>query len=147
MEKYFEDPASITEDEIIAALRAATIDMAIVPMLCGSSFKNKGVQTMLDYVMALLPSPVDKESIIGTNPDTGEEIARKPSEKDPFAGLAFKIATDPYVGRLCFVRAYSGVLDSGSYVYNSRSGNKERISRIFQMHANKQIQIDKLQGW
>jgi elongation factor G len=146
MEKYFEDPASITEDEIIAALRAATIDMAIVPMLCGSSFKNKGVQTMLDYVMALLPSPVDKESIIGTNPDTGEEIARKPSEKDPFAGLAFKIATDPYVGRLCFVRAYSGVLDSGSYVYNSRSGNKERISRIFQMHANKQIQIDKLQA-
>ncbi|WP_299705058.1 elongation factor G [uncultured Pontibacter sp.] len=146
MEKYFDDPASITEDEILAALRAATIDMAIVPMLCGSSFKNKGVQTMLDYVMALLPSPVDKESIIGTNPDTGEEIARKPSETDPFAGLAFKIATDPYVGRLCFVRAYSGVLDSGSYVYNSRSGNKERISRIFQMHANKQIQIDKLQA-
>ncbi|MBF8964775.1 elongation factor G [Pontibacter sp. FD36] len=146
MEKYFEDPNSITEAEILAALRAATIDMAIVPMLCGSSFKNKGVQTMLDYVMALLPSPVDKESIIGTNPDTGAEVARKPSESDPFAGLAFKIATDPYVGRLCFVRAYSGVLDSGSYVYNSRSGNKERISRIFQMHANKQIQIDKLQA-
>ncbi|EJF10868.1 MULTISPECIES: elongation factor G [Pontibacter] len=146
MEKYFEDPNSITEAEILNALRAATIDMAIVPMLCGSSFKNKGVQTMLDYVMALLPSPVDKESIIGTNPDTGAEVARKPSETDPFAGLAFKIATDPYVGRLCFVRAYSGVLDSGSYVYNSRSGNKERISRIFQMHANKQIQIDKLQA-
>ncbi|PKV66744.1 elongation factor G [Pontibacter ramchanderi] len=146
MEKYFDDPNSITEAEILAALRAATIDMAIVPMLCGSSFKNKGVQTMLDYVMALLPSPVDKESIIGTNPDTGAEVARKPSEADPFAGLAFKIATDPYVGRLCFVRAYSGVLDSGSYVYNSRSGNKERISRIFQMHANKQIQIDKLQA-
>jgi len=146
MEKYFEDPNSITEAEILAALRAATIDMAIVPMLCGSSFKNKGVQTMLDYVMALLPSPVDKESIIGTNPDTGEEVARKPSEADPFAGLAFKIATDPYVGRLCFVRAYSGVLESGSYIYNSRSGNRERISRIFQMHANKQNQIEKLQA-
>ncbi|WP_242926682.1 elongation factor G [Pontibacter vulgaris] len=144
MEKYFDDPASITEDEIIAALRAATIDMAIVPMLCGSSFKNKGVQTMLDYVMALCPSPMDKESIIGTNPDTGEEVSRKPSESEPFAGLAFKIATDPYVGRLCFVRAYSGVLDSGSYVFNTRSNNKERISRIFQMHANKQNQIDKL---
>ncbi|MFD2512858.1 elongation factor G [Pontibacter locisalis] len=144
MEKYFEDPASITEDEIIAALRAATIDMAIVPMLCGSSFKNKGVQTMLDYVMALCPSPLDKESIKGTNPDTGAEIARKPSESEPFAGLAFKIATDPYVGRLCFVRAYSGVLESGSYVFNTRSNNKERISRIFQMHANKQNQIERL---
>ena len=144
MEKYFEDPESISEDEIIAALRAATIDMAIVPMLCGSSFKNKGVQTMLDYVMALCPSPMDKESITGINPDTGAEAARKPSETEPFAGLAFKIATDPYVGRLCFVRAYSGVLESGSYIYNTRSGNKERISRIFQMHANKQNQIDRL---
>jgi len=144
MEKYFEDPESITEDEIIAALRAATIDMAIVPMLCGSSFKNKGVQTMLDYVMALCPSPMDRESIIGTNPDTGAEVIRKPSESEPFAGLAFKIATDPYVGRLCFVRAYSGVLESGSYVYNTRSNNKERISRIFQMHANKQNQIERL---
>ena len=144
MEKYFEDPESISEDEIIAALRAATIDMAIVPMLCGSSFKNKGVQTMLDYVMALCPSPMDKESIKGINPDTGAEVARKPSETEPFAGLAFKIATDPYVGRLCFVRAYSGVLESGSYIYNTRSGNKERISRIFQMHANKQNQIDRL---
>jgi elongation factor G len=144
MEKYFEDPTSITEDEIIAALRAATIDMAIVPMLCGSSFKNKGVQTMLDYVMALCPSPMDKESIKGINPDTGEEISRKPSESEPFAGLAFKIATDPYVGRLCFVRAYSGVLESGSYVFNTRSNNKERISRIFQMHANKQNQIERL---
>jgi elongation factor G len=144
MEKYFEDPDSISEDEILAALRAATIDMAIVPMLCGSSFKNKGVQTMLDYVMALCPSPMDKESIIGTNPDTGVEVARKPSESEPFAGLAFKIATDPYVGRLCFVRAYSGVLESGSYIYNTRSGNKERISRIFQMHANKQNQIERL---
>ncbi|MFD3001228.1 elongation factor G [Pontibacter toksunensis] len=144
MEKYFEDPESITEDEIIAALRAATIDMAIVPMLCGSSFKNKGVQTMLDYVMALCPSPMDKESITGINPDTGAEVARKPSETEPFAGLAFKIATDPYVGRLCFVRAYSGVLESGSYIFNTRSGNKERISRIFQMHANKQNQIERL---
>jgi elongation factor G len=144
MEKYFEDPASITEDEIIAALRAATIDMAIVPMLCGSSFKNKGVQTMLDYVMALCPSPMDKESIKGTNPDTGDEVYRKPMESEPFAGLAFKIATDPYVGRLCFVRAYSGVLESGSYIFNTRSGNKERISRIFQMHANKQNQIERL---
>ncbi|QHL88720.1 elongation factor G [Nibribacter ruber] len=144
MEKYFEDPASITEAEIIEALRKATIDMAIVPMLCGSSFKNKGVQTMLDYVMALIPSPLDKDNIVGTNPDTGEEVVRRPSESDPFAGLAFKIATDPYVGRLCFVRAYSGVLESGSYVYNTRSNNKERISRIFQMHANKQNQIERL---
>jgi elongation factor G len=144
MEKYFDDPETITEDEIMSALRKATIDLAIVPMLCGSSFKNKGVQTMLDYVMALCPSPMDKENITGTNPDTGEEISRKPSESEPFAGLAFKIATDPYVGRLCFVRAYSGVLESGSYVYNTRSNNKERISRIFQMHANKQNQIERL---
>ena len=146
MEKYFEDPNSITEDEILAALRAATVSMKIVPMLCGSSFKNKGVQTMLDYVMALLPSPLDKESIKGTDPKTDLEIERKPSVSDPFCALAFKIATDPYVGRLCFIRAYSGVLDSGSYVLNNRSGNKERISRIFQMHANKQNQIDKLEA-
>ncbi|MFN4146120.1 MAG: elongation factor G [Runella sp.] len=146
MEKYFEDPESITEDEILKALREATISMKIVPMLCGSSFKNKGVQTMLDYVMALLPSPLDKESIKGTNPDTGVEIARKPSVDEPFSALAFKIATDPYVGRLCFVRAYSGVLESGSYVLNNRSGNKERISRIFQMHANKQNQIERLEA-
>ena len=144
MEKYFEDPASITEDEILAALRAATISMKIVPMLCGSSFKNKGVQTMLDYVMAILPSPMDKEGVKGIHPDTGAEILRKPSESEPFAALAFKIATDPYVGRLCFIRAYSGGLDSGSYVLNNRSGNKERISRIFQMHANKQNAIDRL---
>ncbi len=144
MEKYFEDPASITEDEILAALRAATISMKIVPMLCGSSFKNKGVQTMLDYVMAILPSPLDKEGVKGTHPDTGAEILRKPSESEPFAALAFKIATDPYVGRLCFIRAYSGGLDSGSYVLNNRSGNKERISRIFQMHANKQNAIERL---
>jgi elongation factor G len=146
MEKYFDDPSSITEDEILTALRKATIDMAIVPMLCGSSFKNKGVQTMLDYVMALCPSPLDKESITGINPDTGAEVSRKPSDKEPFAGLAFKIATDPYVGRLCFVRAYSGVLESGSYVYNTRSNNKERISRIFQMHANKQNAIERLEA-
>ena len=144
MEKYFEDPASITEDEILAALRAATISMKIVPMLCGSSFKNKGVQTMLDYVMAILPSPMDKEGVKGIHPDTGAEVMRKPSESEPFAALAFKIATDPYVGRLGFIRAYSGGLDSGSYVLNNRSGNKERISRIFQMHANKQNAIPRL---
>lgn len=146
MEKYFEDPNSITEDEILAALRAATISMKIVPMVCGSSFKNKGVQTMLDYVMAILPSPLDRENIIGTDPRTGNEISRKPSETDPFCALAFKIATDPYVGRLCFIRSYSGVLESGSYVLNNRSGNKERISRIFQMHANKQNQIERLEA-
>ncbi|GAB4048420.1 elongation factor G [Spirosoma litoris] len=146
MEKYFEDPESISEDEILTALRKATIAMKIVPMLCGSSFKNKGVQTMLDYVMALLPSPLDKESIKGTNPNTGEEISRKPSSSEPFSALAFKIATDPYVGRLCFVRSYSGVLESGSYILNNRSGNKERISRIFQMHANKQNQIERLEA-
>ena len=146
MEKYFEDPTSISEDEILAALRAATVSMKIVPMLCGSSFKNKGVQTMLDYVMALLPSPLDKESTKGTDPRTELEIERKPSVSEPFCALAFKIATDPYVGRLCFIRAYSGVLESGSYVLNNRSGNKERISRIFQMHANKQNQIERLEA-
>jgi elongation factor G len=144
MEKYFEDPNSITEDEILTALRQAVISMKVVPMLCGSSFKNKGVQTMLDYVMSLLPSPLDKESIKGTDPDTEKEITRKPDEKEPFAALAFKIATDPFVGRLCFIRAYSGVLESGSYVFNTRSNNKERISRVFQMHANKQNQIERL---
>jgi len=144
MEKYFEDPNSITEKEILTALRAATISMKIVPMLCGSAFKNKGVQTMLDYVMELLPSPMDTEAIVGTNPDTEEEESRQPSVEDPFAALAFKIATDPFVGRLCFVRAYSGILDSGSYIMNMRTQKKERISRIFQMHANKQNQIDAL---
>lgn len=144
MEKFFDDPNSITEAEILKALRAATIDMKIVPMVCGSSFKNKGVQTMLDLVMELLPSPLDKEAIFATSIDTEEEVAINPDEKEPFTGLAFKIATDPFVGRLCFVRAYSGVLESGSYVYNSRSGNKERISRVFQMHANKQNQIERL---
>jgi len=146
MEKYFEDPESISEDEILAALREATISMKIVPMLCGSSFKNKGVQTMLDYVMAILPSPLDKESIKGTDPRTDAEIVRKPSTSEPFSALAFKIATDPYVGRLCFVRAYSGVLEAGSYILNNRSGNKERISRIFQMHANKQNSIERLEA-
>lgn len=144
MEKFFEDPTSITEREILDALRKAVIDMKIVPMLCGSSFKNKGVQTMLDLVMELLPSPLDKNSITGTNPDTGAEVTRKPSYDEPFAALAFKIATDPFVGRLAFMRAYSGKLDAGSYVLNTRSGNKERISRIFQMHANKQNPIESL---
>ncbi len=142
MEKFFEDSSSITEAEILVALRKATISGKIIPMLCGSSFKNKGVQTMLDYVMELLPSPMDSEGIVGTNPDTGEETVRKPAESEPFAALAFKIATDPFVGRLCFIRAYSGKLDAGSYVYNTRTENKERISRIFQMHANKQNAIE-----
>ncbi|RED99498.1 elongation factor G [Marinoscillum furvescens] len=144
LEKYFEDPESITEAEIIAALRAATIDLAFVPMTCGTAFKNKGVQTMLNYVMELLPSPLDRDNIVGTDPDTEDKITRKPSPEDPFSALAFKIATDPFVGRLCFVRSYSGMLDSGSYVYNMRTQKKERISRIFQMHANKQNQIDSL---
>jgi elongation factor G len=146
MEKYFEDPTSISEDEILAALRAATISMKIVPMVCGSSFKNKGVQTMLDYVMAILPSPLDRGQITGTDPRTEEPITRTAIGTDPFCALAFKIATDPYVGRLCFIRSYSGTLESGSYVLNNRSGNKERISRIFQMHANKQNQIERLEA-
>ena len=146
MEKYFEDPNSISEGEILKALREATIALKVVPMLCGSAFKNKGVQTMLNYVMELLPSPLDAEAITGTNPDTGEEESRKPDMDEPFAALAFKIATDPFVGRLCFVRSYSGLLESGSYVHNSRTGKKERISRIFQMHAKKQNQIDNLQA-
>jgi elongation factor G len=144
MEKYFEDPNSITEAEILTALRKATIAMKVVPMVCGSSFKNKGVQTMLDYVMELLPSPLDKDDIIGANPDTNEDIIIRPVETEPFAALAFKIATDPFVGRLCFIRAYSGVLESGSYIFNTRSEQKERISRVFQMHANKQNQIERL---
>ncbi len=142
MEKFFEAPETITEAEVLAALRKACLANKIVPMVCGSSFKNKGVQTMLDLVMELMPSPLDKHNITGTNPDTGEELSRKPSVSEPFTALAFKIATDPFVGRLCFFRAYSGRLDAGSYVLNTRSGNKERISRIFQMHANKQNAID-----
>ncbi|PTX41974.1 translation elongation factor 2 (EF-2/EF-G) [Christiangramia gaetbulicola] len=146
MEKFFEDESSITEDEIIAALRAATIDMSIIPMMCGSAFKNKGVQAMLDAVMRYLPSPVDVEAIVGTNPDTGEEESRKPNVDSPFSALAFKIATDPFVGRLAFFRAYSGTLDAGSYVLNVRSGKKERISRIYQMHSNKQEPIDSIEA-
>ncbi|MFN4285002.1 MAG: elongation factor G [Lacibacter sp.] len=142
MEKFFEDPDSITEDEIHAAIRKATIDLSIVPMLCGSSFKNKGVQTALDAVCRYLPSPVDIEAIKGTHPDTGEEISRKPDVKEPFAALAFKIMTDPFVGRLAFFRCYSGRLEAGSYVLNVRSGKKERISRIMKMFANKQNPID-----
>ena len=144
IEKFFNDPSTISETEILTALRKATIDMKIVPMVCGSSFKNKGVQTMLDYVMELLPSPMDKDVIVGTNPDTDEPVEIRPDEKEPFVALAFKIATDPFVGRLCFIRAYSGILESGSYVYNTRTENKERISRVFQMHANKQNQIERL---
>jgi elongation factor G len=141
MEKYFADSESITEREILDALRKACVANKVVPMLCGSAFKNKGVQTMLDMVMELMPSPMDKNNIVGTNPDTGEEVTRKPDVNEPFTALAFKIATDPYVGRLAYFRCYSGKLESGSYILNTRSGNKERISRIFQMHANKQNQI------
>ena len=146
MEKYFEDEESLTEREILTALRAATISGKVVPMMCGSAFKNKGVQTMLDMVMEILPSPLDVEAITGTNPDTEAQESRKPDANEPFAALAFKIATDPYVGRLCFTRAYSGTLDQGTFVNNSRTGKKERISRIYQMHSNKQNQIDKLQA-
>jgi len=142
LEKFFEDPDSISPDEIHNALRAATQDMSIIPMICGSSFKNKGVQFLLDVVCRYLPSPEDKEAIVGTDPNNGSEIARKPTVQEPFAALAFKIATDPFVGRLAFFRAYSGRLDAGSYVLNNRSGNKERISRIYQMHSNKQNSID-----
>lgn len=146
MEKFFDSPETITEAEVIAALRKACVANKIVPMLCGTAFKNKGVQTMLDYVMELMPSPLDKDNIVGINPNTGEEVTRKPDAKEPFTALAFKIATDPFVGRLAFFRAYSGRLDAGSYVLNTRSGNKERISRIFQMHANKQNAIDYIEA-
>ena len=138
MEKFFEDPDSITADELLAAIRKATISMQIVPMLCGSSFHNKGVQKLLDYVMAFLPSPLDLPPVTGMNPKTEQEEVRHASESDPFCGLAFKIATDPFVGRLAFVRVYSGKLDAGSYILDTRSGKRERISRIYQMHANKQ---------
>ena len=142
LEKFMEDEDSITEDEVHAALRAAVMDMSIIPMICGSAFKNKGVQFLLDSVCRYLPSPVDKEGITGINPDTEEEEIRKPDVTAPFAALAFKIATDPFVGRLAFFRTYSGRLEAGSYVLNNRSGNKERISRIYQMHSNKQNAID-----
>ena len=144
MEKYFEDPNTITEEEIISAIRKGTLSMECTPVICGSSFKNKGVQTLLDYVCAFLPSPVDTPNIVGTNPSTGEEEDRKPSEDDPTSALAFKIATDPYVGRLVFFRGYSGKVESGSYVYNTRSGKKERVSRLFQMNSNKQVPMEKI---
>jgi elongation factor G len=142
MEKFFDNPDTITEEEVHEAIRKATIDLSIVPMMCGSSFKNKGVQTALDAVCRYLPSPVDVADTVGTDPDTGAEITRKPDAKEPFAALAFKIMTDPFVGRLAFFRCYSGHLDAGSYVLNVRSGKKERISRIMKMFANKQNPID-----
>jgi elongation factor G len=146
LEKFFEDPDSISEEEIIAAVRQAVISMKVVPMFCGSAFKNKGVQAVLDAVCSFLPSPEDKESITGTDPKTEEAISRKPSTDEPFAALAFKIATDPFVGRLCFFRTYSGTLNAGSYVLNTRTGKKERISRIFQMHAKEQKPVDKVEA-
>jgi len=146
MEKFFDDPDSITKEELVNAIRKATIAQKITPVLCGSAFKNKGVQTMLDAVMSYMPSPVDVEGITGTNPDTELEEMRKPDPDEPFAALAFKIATDPFVGRLCFFRVYSGKIDAGSYTKNKRTGNKERISRIFQMHSNKQNPIDMIEA-
>ena len=142
MNKYFDDPSTITEEEILRALRAATVAMEVTPMLCGSSFKNKGVQTLLDYVCAFLPSPLDTPNVVGTNPDTGAEEDRKPSDEEKTSALAFKIATDPYVGRLTFIRVYSGKVEAGSYIYNSRSGKKERVSRLFQMHSNHQNPVE-----
>ena len=144
MEKYFDDPASITEEEIIAAIRKGTISMQCTPMLLGSSYKNKGVQPLLDYVCAFLPAPVDVEMVMGTNPNTDEEEGRKPSEDEPTSALAFKIATDPYMGRLVFFRVYSGSVKAGSYVFNPRSGKKERISRLFQMNSNKEIPMESI---
>jgi elongation factor G len=146
LEKFFENPDSITSDQIMSALRKSTIDMKVVPVLCGSAFKNKGVQSLLDAVMAYLPSPMDVGSVIGINPDTDLEVERKPDVKEPLAALAFKIATDPFVGRLAYLRIYSGKLDSGSYVLNTRTGKKERISRIYQMHANKQNPLDVIEA-
>ncbi len=146
MEKYFDNPDSITVDEIENAIRKATLSMNITPMLCGSAFKNKGVQTLLDNVMLYLPSPLDVPSIVGVNPKTDSEVERKPSNDEPFSALAFKIATDPFVGRLCFFRVYSGVLNSGSYIFNTRSNSKERISRIFQMHSNSRNALDKIEA-
>ncbi len=146
MEKFFEDPDSITPDELIAAIRTATMNMSLVPMLCGSSFHNKGVQKLLDCIMAFLPSPLDVPAVEGTNPKTDETELRKADVNDPFCGLAFKIATDPFVGRLAFVRVYSGALDAGSYVLNARSGKRERISRIYQMHANKQNPLERVEA-
>ena len=146
LEKFFDDPDSITVEEMRAAVRAAVCDMKMTPVMCGSAFKNKGVQACLDAVCYFLPSPVDIEAVKGTNPKTEAEISRKPSVTEPFAALAFKIATDPFVGRLCFIRCYSGRLDAGSYVLNTRTGDKERISRLYQMHANKQNPIDSIEA-
>lgn len=146
LEKYFEDPESIEEDELREAIRGAVVDRKIIPMFCGSAFKNKGVQAVLDAVCAYLPSPVDVDAIEGSNPDTGEVEIRRPDVNEPFAALAFKIATDPYVGRLAFFRVYSGVLEAGSYIYNARSGKRERISRLYQMHSNKQNPIDRVEA-
>ncbi len=146
MEKFFDDPDSITEEEMIAAVRGAVLDNKFVPMMCGSAFKNKGVQAVLDAVCAFLPSPLDIEAVTGTNPKTEEEVQRKPSVDEPFCALAFKIATDPFVGRLAFFRVYSGALDAGSYILNTRTGNKERISRLFQMHSNKQNAVDRVEA-
>ncbi|MBQ0050308.1 MAG: elongation factor G [Bacteroidales bacterium] len=142
MEKFFEDPESITSEELIAAIRKGTLALDLVPMTCGSSFKNKGVQTLLDYVCMFLPSPLDTPAIVGTNPDSGEEETRKPSEDEKTSALAFKIATDPYVGRLTFFRVYSGKVEAGSYIFNQRSGKKERVSRLFQMHSNHQNPVE-----
>ena len=142
LQKFFDDPATITEDEIIAAIRKATIEMAVVPMCCGSSFKNKGVQFLLDAVMRYLPSPLDVPEVEGTNPTNDKPEVRRPDAKEPFCALVFKIATDPFVGRLAFLRAYSGRLDAGTYVLNTRSGKKERVARLYQMHSNKQNPID-----
>ncbi|MEQ8521474.1 MAG: elongation factor G, partial [Vicingaceae bacterium] len=146
MEKFFEDPDSITEDEMLGAIRKSTLNMTIVPILCGSAFKNKGVQTVLDAVMAFLPSPLDMDHIVGINPKTDEEETRKPDPDSPFSALAFKIATDPFVGRLCFFRAYSGMLKAGSYVLNTRTMKNERIARMYQMHSNKQNAIDMIEA-
>ncbi len=146
MEKFFEDPDSITKEEMMEAIRKAVIDMSFSPVLCGSAFKNKGVQAVLDAVCSYLPSPLDLPPVEGTNPDTDEEIVRKADTSEPFSALAFKIATDPFVGRLCFMRAYSGKLDAGSYVLNTRTGKKERISRLMQMHSNKQNPIDAVEA-
>jgi elongation factor G len=146
LEKFFDDPDSITIEEMRAAIRAAVIDMKMTPVMCGSAFKNKGVQACLDAVCYFLPSPLDKDNIVGTDPKTENEVTRKPTVSDPFTALAFKIATDPFVGRLCFIRVYSGKLDAGSYVLNTRTGEKERISRLYQMHANKQNPIDAVEA-
>jgi len=146
MDRFFENPDSISPEEVITVVRKATIDMSIVPMLCGSAFKNKGVQRLLDAITLFMPSPLDIDGITGINPDTDEEVVRQPSVEEPLAALAFKIATDPFVGRLAFTRIYSGAIDAGSYVYNTRSGNKERISRLYQMHSNKQNAVDRIEA-